>query len=220
MLWLTWQIWILLLLALLGGVFVGWMARARSDAAETPAAPPAKPAEKSTARSAAATKPSGDTPKAAAGSTPPPAKPAAEKKPAQAAKSPANKTASETAATGEDLEVARHARGESTRSQAGPDPVAVGAIAPAAPETSGTGVKREAKDESGAEGAETDLTRIKGLGPKAAEKLREAGVNAIADIARWNEEDIDRYDKMIQGRGRIRRDNWVGQAREIASVKR
>lgn len=216
MLWLTWQIWILLLLALLGGVFVGWMARARSDAAETPAAPPAKPAEKSTARSAAATKPSGDTPKAAAGSTPPPAKPAAEKKPAQAAKSPANKTASETAATGEDLEVARHARGESTRSQAAPDPVAVGAIAPAAPETSGTGVKREAKDESGAEGAETDLTRIKGLGPKAEAALKAGGITTFAQIAAWSETDVDVWDDRINGRGRIERDSWVSQARDLA----
>ena len=203
MLWLTWQMWILLALFFLGGAIVGWMARARSDAAEAPDPP----------REASVSK----TPAAAAGSTPAPkpsegggrpAKPEPGSRPAPAAAKKA-----EAAAKAEPADVPRHAEGEATRgSQAGPDPVAVGAIAPAAPEEEG--VRRETRDKALAGSAE-ELTAIRGLGPKAAGKLREAGVTTLAEIARWNEEEIDRYDALIGGRGRIRRDNWVGQAREI-----
>ena len=55
----------------------------------------------------------------------------------------------------------------------------------------------------------------RGLGPKAAEKLKAEGVTSLEDIANWSDEDIDRFDEKIAGRGRIRRDNWVGQAKEL-----
>ncbi|MDP4575880.1 hypothetical protein Q9K02_12075 [Qipengyuania sp. G39] len=62
-----------------------------------------------------------------------------------------------------------------------------------------------------------DLTRIKGVGPKLAALLREQGVTGFAQVAAWTEEDIDRIDPTL-GRfeGRIRRDDWVGQARLLA----
>ncbi|TGY89915.1 hypothetical protein E5163_01895 [Marinicauda algicola] len=200
MLWLTWQMWILIALFFLGGAIVGWMARARSDAAEAPE----PPREASVSR----------TPEAAAGSTPAPKSSGGGGKPAK--QEPGSRPAPAAAKKAEPTDVPRHAEGEATHgSQAGPDPVAVGAIAPAAPEAPEEGVRRETRDKALAGSAE-ELTAIRGLGPKAAEKLREAGVTTVAEIARWNEEEIDRYDALIGGRGRIRRDNWVGQAREIA----
>ena len=60
-----------------------------------------------------------------------------------------------------------------------------------------------------------DLTTIKGLGPRAAEKLRSAGVTQISQIAAWTDEDVDRFDALINGRGRIIRDAWVAQAKEM-----
>ena len=63
-----------------------------------------------------------------------------------------------------------------------------------------------------------DLGRIKGVGPKLVAKLHELGVVSYAEIAGWSEEDIDRIDVQL-GRfsGRIRRDNWVEQARLLES---
>jgi predicted flap endonuclease-1-like 5' DNA nuclease len=61
-----------------------------------------------------------------------------------------------------------------------------------------------------------DLTAIKGLGPKAAEKLNAEGVTRFADIASWTAPDVERFDALINGRGRITRDEWVKQAKALA----
>ncbi len=59
-----------------------------------------------------------------------------------------------------------------------------------------------------------DLTRIKGLGPKLAEQLHALGVTSFAQIAAWDEADIDRIDAQLgRFQGRIRRDDWPAQAR-------
>ena len=58
-----------------------------------------------------------------------------------------------------------------------------------------------------------DLTRIKGLGPKLVEQLREFGVIGFAQIAAWDDAEIDRIDARLgRFQGRIRRDDWRGQA--------
>lgn len=63
---------------------------------------------------------------------------------------------------------------------------------------------------------EDDLTRIKGLGPKAEAALKAGGVTTFAQIAAWSETDVEVWDDRINGRGRIERDNWVSQARDLA----
>ncbi|MCB2087886.1 MAG: helix-hairpin-helix domain-containing protein [Sphingomonadaceae bacterium] len=62
-----------------------------------------------------------------------------------------------------------------------------------------------------------DLTRIKGVGPKLVELLKSLDVTQFEQIAAWSDADIDRIDAQL-GRfeGRIRRDNWVEQARLLA----
>lgn len=77
--------------------------------------------------------------------------------------------------------------------------------APAAPEPE---TERAASD---------DLTRIKGIGGKLNELLVSLGVTSFAQIAAWNDADIDRVDAQLgRFQGRIRRDNWVEQARLLA----
>ena len=61
-----------------------------------------------------------------------------------------------------------------------------------------------------------DLTTIKGLGPKAAEKLNGEGVTRFDQIAAWTQADIEHFDALINGRGRIGRDDWVEQAKALA----
>ncbi|MFC3102155.1 helix-hairpin-helix domain-containing protein [Altererythrobacter lauratis] len=63
-----------------------------------------------------------------------------------------------------------------------------------------------------------DLTQIKGLGPKIAAQLAGMGITSFAQIAAWDDAEIDRVDALM-GRfaGRIRRDRWVEQARLLAA---
>lgn len=62
-----------------------------------------------------------------------------------------------------------------------------------------------------------DLTRIKGLGPKLAQHLHELGVTSFAQIAAWDEAEIDRIDAQLgRFQGRIRRDDWRSQASLLA----
>jgi len=66
--------------------------------------------------------------------------------------------------------------------------------------------------------AEDDLLLIKGLGPKLVEQLRALGVTSFAQIAAWDDAEIDRIDAQLgRFQGRIRRDDWPAQARLLAS---
>ena len=61
------------------------------------------------------------------------------------------------------------------------------------------------------------LSRLKGLGPKAESRLHEIGVTTFAQIAAWDEGDIDAIDAQMGAfKGRIRRDRWVEQAKLLA----
>jgi len=63
-----------------------------------------------------------------------------------------------------------------------------------------------------------DLGRIKGLGPKLVEQLRGLGVTTFAQIAAWDDAEIDRIDAGLgRFQGRIRRDDWPAQAALLAA---
>ncbi|WP_233417106.1 helix-hairpin-helix domain-containing protein [Halovulum marinum] len=64
--------------------------------------------------------------------------------------------------------------------------------------------------------AADDLTQLKGVGPKMAANLNAQGVSSFADIAAWDDARIDQMDEALGGLpGRIRRDDWVGQAKAL-----
>lgn len=64
-----------------------------------------------------------------------------------------------------------------------------------------------------------DLTRIKGVGPKLAEQLGALGVTRFEQIASWTGPQIDRFEDKLDGpAGRIRRDDWIGQARALSGL--
>ena len=61
-----------------------------------------------------------------------------------------------------------------------------------------------------------DLKQINGVGPKLEQALNELGVYRIAQIASWSEAEIAWIDDALVGfKGRITRDDWVGQARAL-----
>lgn len=63
-----------------------------------------------------------------------------------------------------------------------------------------------------------DLSRIKGLGPKMLALLGTMGITRYEQIASWTDADLDLLDgKLGAFAGRPRRDNWVEQARLLAS---
>ncbi|NTI41117.1 5' DNA nuclease [Rhizobium rhizogenes] len=60
-----------------------------------------------------------------------------------------------------------------------------------------------------------DLKWISGIGPKLEQVLNGRGILRVADIAAWSDADIDRIDAALGFDGRIRRDDWVGQAKAL-----
>ena len=76
----------------------------------------------------------------------------------------------------------------------------------------------DAHTEASASADADDLTRIKGLGPKLAATLRDLGITRFEQIAGWSDADIERIDAQLgRFQGRIRRDDWVEQARLLAA---
>lgn len=67
-----------------------------------------------------------------------------------------------------------------------------------------------------AEGEADDLKRIKGVGPVIERKLNGRGVRHFRQIAQWTREDVEDIDKDLKFRGRIDREDWIGQAKLLA----
>ncbi len=68
-------------------------------------------------------------------------------------------------------------------------------------------------------GESDDLELIVGVGPMLTELLHEIGVYYFWQIAEWTDADIAYVDgKLLHFRGRIERDDWVGQSRELAAL--
>lgn len=69
--------------------------------------------------------------------------------------------------------------------------------------------------------AASDLTTLKGLGPKVAAQLAELGITSIADLAALSPAEADRIDASLGTfQGRMARDRWVEQARLLAAGDR
>jgi predicted flap endonuclease-1-like 5' DNA nuclease len=136
-----------------------------------------------------------------------------------------------------DREKAGQAKPASAATRSGSEPVKTGAAAksatapkPASTKTKATRAKSSAAKQAGkkapaskpaakskpAKSKPDDLTELKGVGPKAAKALNAEGVTTFAQIAAWSKSDIERWDEKLTARGRITRDDWVGQAKAKA----
>ena len=66
-------------------------------------------------------------------------------------------------------------------------------------------------------GVAGDLKRIRGVGLLIERRLQSLGINSYEDIANWTAADIDRISRTLDFKGRIERENWVEQARILAT---
>lgn len=66
-------------------------------------------------------------------------------------------------------------------------------------------------------GKPDDLTQIKGIGPQLNALCLSLGVSRFDQIAKWKKADIAEVDQYLKMKGRIDRDDWVGQAKILAA---
>ena len=78
--------------------------------------------------------------------------------------------------------------------------------------------KAEAKAAPAAAAGE-DIELIAGIGPTLKKKLVAAGINGWKQVAEWSDADIERIDAELNLRGRIQREEWVEQAKELLAGK-
>jgi len=75
--------------------------------------------------------------------------------------------------------------------------------------------KAKAEAPAAAAGSD-DLKKLSGVGPALEKKLLEAGVTTFAQIAAWTEADVAAMDEKLSFKGRIEREGWIEQAKELA----
>jgi small subunit ribosomal protein S2 len=66
------------------------------------------------------------------------------------------------------------------------------------------------------EGSADDLKKIGGIGPALERKLNGLGVTRFDQIAAFSDEDVEKVDTALNYKGRVSRDDWVGQAKTLA----
>ncbi|MEZ5773595.1 MAG: 50S ribosomal protein L21 [Hyphomicrobiaceae bacterium] len=69
------------------------------------------------------------------------------------------------------------------------------------------------------DGRADDLSLISGVGKKINERLKSAGIFHYWQIAAFTDADIENVEKSLAFKGRIRREEWVEQARELMDGK-
>ncbi|WP_306116638.1 MULTISPECIES: NADH-quinone oxidoreductase subunit E [unclassified Roseovarius] len=106
-------------------------------------------------------------------------------------------------------------KGDAAKSKAKPKKSAP--VPAAAPADAGT--KPEALS-AARDGKADDLKQIKGVGPKLEGLLNSHGIYHFDQIANWSDEEVAWADQSLVGfKGRVSRDNWVEQAKLLASGK-
>ena len=108
---------------------------------------------------------------------------------------------------------------------AGEPPAAAAPLAAtAAPEPVGASASEEStaggappQGLPGPEGEPDDLKRISGIGPGIERTLHELGVYHFRQIAAFTPENVAWVNRRLRFKGRIEREDWIGQARALAA---
>ena len=98
------------------------------------------------------------------------------------------------------------------------------AKAPKAKAPKANAPKAQAAKASPAKGTEAkpaaaggDLKKLAGVGPALEKKLIAAGVTSLAQVAAWTEADVSKIDEELSFKGRIDREGWIAQAKDLTA---
>ncbi len=80
-----------------------------------------------------------------------------------------------------------------------------------------TAPKAEARQTSMVTG--DDISLIGGIGPKIHIALTNLNITSFAQIAAWTEADVERIETEIKQKGRVAREEWIEQAKELMAGK-
>jgi len=94
--------------------------------------------------------------------------------------------------------------------------VTVAATAPAAAKKAAPKKAAKAEAAPAAAAGADDLKKLSGVGPALEKKLLAAGVTTFAQIAVLSPEDVAAIDEQLSFKGRIEREGWIEQAKELA----
>ncbi len=67
-----------------------------------------------------------------------------------------------------------------------------------------------------ADQAADDLKKLSGVGPALEKKLVAGGVTSFAQIAGWSPEDVASVDAELALKGKIEKEGWIAQAKDLA----
>ena len=67
--------------------------------------------------------------------------------------------------------------------------------------------------------ADDNLQQIKGIGPKIAGILKDMGIRRFEQIAEWTPEHVERINQQLKFKGRIEREQWIPQAQALIDAR-
>ena len=76
---------------------------------------------------------------------------------------------------------------------------------------------KPAAPKAGKAAAGGDLKKLSGVGPALEKKLIAAGVTSLEQVAAWTEADVTKIDEELSFKGRIEREGWIAQAKELTA---
>ena len=76
---------------------------------------------------------------------------------------------------------------------------------------------KPAAPKAGKAAAGGDLKKLAGVGPALEKKLIAAGVTSLEQVAAWSEADVTKIDEELSFKGRIKREGWIAQAKELTT---
>ncbi|MFO1032558.1 MAG: 50S ribosomal protein L21 [Hyphomicrobiales bacterium] len=68
-------------------------------------------------------------------------------------------------------------------------------------------------------GGADDISLIGGVGPKMEAGLKELGYTTFAAIAAWTPADVEKVEAHLKQKGRVAREEWIEQAKELLAGK-
>jgi predicted flap endonuclease-1-like 5' DNA nuclease len=100
------------------------------------------------------------------------------------------------------------------------EPVSAAESSPAAAPSGGENPGEAPAAMNPAETGADDLQQIKGIGPKIAGILNALGILRFEQIAAWTPENVDWVNAHLRFKGRIEREQWIPQAKALLAARR